>query len=890
MRRMCLTGMMLIAMSYGQAEDIPSMETLPQTLTTIGCEAVYGEALPTDKTFWVVMQASQSDTLTFHANIPENGVRYIRMIITSPTGQKRTHQMDVTAGGGVQTFTSRQRLLDEGLYTLDASLLANRRGEELASISGIFRAAGFHANRKYTDADFLAAFTPEAIAEAEEKPLPAQETNTADEYDEDILRESVEANTFTDADDSISLASEETLPASRVDEITANILRQWREKQVLTRARTMGPSMTLRSGEAKAKEFLEIARQLYGRAEYALPLPAGQAVNWSGDAVAARLSDALDIITGEAIQSHLFDEPETRRLFFGKLLEDMRLLTFLQRNLPDENLDIQRHGVVICQLAEIMPFCVDADTWFTIACHRMLKTGGQHFWNDGAPEDGDIFGKGALVLMAWMMAEESAAAFPRRAELIEDYREAYRKPLTHFFAHLSPGQTIPRVGQPAGTPIKPAMVIRLAKAAARAAGANTMMGADSMRPWKSWPETSDTPSWGGHYVTRGGLLNDLRFANLILRPYLSGQVPHDDFGSLVLTAYGVPFIVDPGWAYGDSAAYASSAFAHSSIFLDGVPMGESDTVQKVEPAPLPWTWVTNSVMDCAQADAGDMMREMFYIKSQDLHTGTDYWLLRDTFRPESGTTHDAVWKLQFAPGLRAVCRDNAVLVSADERANLQVIPADAARTAMVVSGPTTLDALPLSERTRAALSPHAGGMVTSDAGQLIPAPAAFYAAKLEGPTSFNTVLLPLPTEYRTRALVREHQSLNKTGGSLITVALGEDRLDCLVCGNGTDLDVFSRPSVQLRGQRALVRIFEGRIQAVSLLQVTQLLFEEEGGIVWGVSFDEPATGTMIRTASGKVELTLDTCMTNPITVTSLRVGLTHVDRRMRIRPGQTRTF
>lgn len=276
---------------------------------------------------------------------------------------------------------------------------------------------------------------------------------------------------------------------------------------------------------------------------------------------------------------------------------------------------------------------------------------------------------------------------------------------------------------------------------------------DAMRP--------SPPAWapsrvfrdGGYAVMRNGWKKDahqLVFDAGPLGCRVSGGHGHADLLSIQCSAFGEPFLVDPGtgtYAEDSWRSFFRSTAAHSTVMVDGV--------SQAEPAgPFSWQerprarlrrWVSTDEFDLADAehDAYARLRDPVRHRRQVLFVKPRYWVLVDDL---VGTeTHEVELRFQFGPvkasleperWARAVAGGHALLIRA-------------------------FASVPLEARLRQGRLEPTEGWLSPDYGRRQPAPVLVYSGAAGLPLRIVTLLLPSVKEAaappRLRPLVEEGQ-------------------------------------------------------------------------------------------------------------------------------------
>jgi hypothetical protein len=209
---------------------------------------------------------------------------------------------------------------------------------------------------------------------------------------------------------------------------------------------------------------------------------------------------------------------------------------------------------------------------------------------------------------------------------------------------------------------------------------------------------------------------------------------HADLLSIQVSAFGQPFLVDPGtYAYTPDPELRNhfrSSLAHSTVTLDGV--------SQARPAgPFSWSerpraqlrnWVLSDWLDFASADhdayarRGDAVRH----RRRVLFVRRQFWLVVDDI--EGSGQHRVEQRFQFAPLAMALEPSGWVRARGDGGDSLWL---------------RSQAAVPLAVEVHVAASDPAAGWISPDYGQRLPAPIVIWSVRARLPLRIVTLLVPL---------------------------------------------------------------------------------------------------------------------------------------------------
>jgi hypothetical protein len=245
---------------------------------------------------------------------------------------------------------------------------------------------------------------------------------------------------------------------------------------------------------------------------------------------------------------------------------------------------------------------------------------------------------------------------------------------------------------------------------------------------------------GGYAVFRSGwdaAAHQLIFDAGPLGCPASGGHGHADLLSIQVSAFGQPFLVDPGtYAYAPDPElrdHFRGSLAHSTVTLDGAS-------QALTAGPFSWSdrprahlrsWAWSQVLEFASAHhdayarlggAARHRRRVLFVKRQ-------YWVVVDDI--EGAGRRHVEQRFQFAPLTVALEPSGWVRARHDSGDCLWV---------------RSQAAVPLAVEVHVASSDPVAGWTSPDYGQRLPAPIVIWSARARLPLRIVTVLIPLRGE------------------------------------------------------------------------------------------------------------------------------------------------
>jgi hypothetical protein len=251
---------------------------------------------------------------------------------------------------------------------------------------------------------------------------------------------------------------------------------------------------------------------------------------------------------------------------------------------------------------------------------------------------------------------------------------------------------------------------------------------------------------------------------------LSAAHGHADLLSVQASAFGEPFLVDPGTGvYADETrrTFFRSTAAHSTVTIDGesqaVPAGRFAWRQR----PRAWLtrWVSVEAFDFAEAEHDGYVRLPGPVRHRRrvLFVKPRYWVLVDDL--EGVGTHKVDVRFQFGPMTVSLERDLWAR-------------ARGARSGLLVRPFSTV---PLDGFLRRGASQPMEGWVSPDYGQQQPAHALVYSAEASLPLRVVTLLLPCADPAAPAPTVRA-----RVGTGSVPVELVFEPNGDAVCFDGRD--------------------------------------------------------------------------------------------------------
>jgi hypothetical protein len=514
---------------------------------------------------------------------------------------------------------------------------------------------------------------------------------------------------------------------------------------------------------------LGVAYRLTGDAKYAEAFaaylvqwmqanPPGVGINW-----ASNLEAALRIVSWSWALSLFRDSEELTSELFTAMLEGVshhaahveKYLSYYfapNTHLTGEALGLFYAGVLFPEL----PW---AGRWRELGAGILIEQSGRQIFSDGVYfEQSTCYQRytAEIYLHFLILAGRNGLAVPI------EVRERLESLLDFLVAVRRPDGSVPQIGDADGGWLAPLAirqpddfrgVFSVAAAFFRradyawAAGGPTpeslwLLGPSGLRSYQrlepSPPKTERLRvfSDGGYVVMRSGWRRDAHHLIFDVGPVNgpSSGHGHADLLSIQCSAFGEPYIVDPGtYCYSPEPEWRDffrGAWAHSTVTIDGlsqaVPAGLFNW--ETHPRARLRRWLSTEAYDLAdaahdayseQADSVVHRRRVIFVKRR-------YWVIVDDI--QGGATHRVDLRFQFAPMKVAVEPDHWVRARGQRGQALLVRP--------FATVPFRMD---LAEGSAAPME----GWVSPDYGCRLPAPVLIWSSAVRLPLRVMTLLFPL---------------------------------------------------------------------------------------------------------------------------------------------------
>jgi hypothetical protein len=514
---------------------------------------------------------------------------------------------------------------------------------------------------------------------------------------------------------------------------------------------------------------LGIAYRLTGDARYAEAFavylvqwmqanPPGVGINW-----ASSLEAALRIVSWSWALSLFRDSDELSPELFASMLEGIsQHAAHVEKYLsyyfaPNTHLTGEALGLFYAGV--LFPELPSAGRWRDLGAEILVEQSGRQILPDGVYfEQSTCYQRytAEIYLHFLILAGRNGLAVPNavrgRVERLMDFLVAVRRP----------DGSVPQIGDGDGGWLAPLAIRQpddfrgvFSVAAAFFRRADYAWGAGGPTPESLWllgtaglksyqrlepapPETARSRVFadGGYVVMRSSWRRDAHHLIFDVGPVnapTSGH-GHADLLSIQCSAFGEPYIVDPGtYCYTPEPEWRNffrGAWAHSTVTVDGLS-------QAVPAGPFNWQthprarlgrWLSTEAYDFADAahDAyGDLhdpivhRRRLIFVKPR-------YWVIVDDI--EGGATHRVELRFQFAPMKVAIEPDHWVRARGQRGQALLVRP--------FATVPFRLD---LVEGNVATLE----GWISPNYGERLPAPVLIWSAAVRLPLRVMTLLFPI---------------------------------------------------------------------------------------------------------------------------------------------------
>jgi len=244
-------------------------------------------------------------------------------------------------------------------------------------------------------------------------------------------------------------------------------------------------------------------------------------------------------------------------------------------------------------------------------------------------------------------------------------------------------------------------------------------------------QARDRPALQGLFHDLQEFTRVIRFGQIIIRPPAHG---HADLLSVQVSAFGQPFLVDPGtYAYAPDPELRNhfrSSLAHSTVTLDGVSQARTA-------GPFSWSdrpraqlrnWVLSAGLELASAhhDAYARLGGAARHRRRVLFVRHRFWVVVDDI--EGSGQHHVEQRFQFAPLAVALEPSGWVRARGDSGDCLWL---------------RSQAAVPLAVEVHVASSDPVAGWISPDYGRRLPAPIVIWSVRAPLPLRIVTVLLPL---------------------------------------------------------------------------------------------------------------------------------------------------
>ncbi len=737
----------------------------------------------------------------------------VEAVVEDPTGTSETHVLELsesTQTGARGESRWRSKYDTAGAYALIVRLRLPEGGEPVAETETVFAVYAHHPAEAPDAGELLAAL---------------------------------------DAGNPAFAGAREPIRRGDYPAAAAAILDGLRQRRLLSTALEAGPGG---SGLPPAREERLALAELqsfytaYPAGEpYRLGRPRSGGGAFDLDSTLGRLERA-----GRAVGGRMLHEPEMDTAFpvlLRGMLQDFRRSFYHLVN-GEEGLPLQEDGARFLTALAPCDFLRGRKRWLPELAGVMLPAGQQLFFADGASRSGDVAGVSAAAFVSLVRLHEAAAGDPELMSIVGSRRALMRNPVRYLLAVRDPLGGWPALGPQGPHALSAAQATRLRE---RMPALGVLPGNRRAAPTASYPPYSDEETIGGLYCLRHGEGTDARWLAVDLGSYrrFPRAPAHRDFGTISLTAYGHRFLVDAGGRGGAAAAPE----AHSTVLIDG--LAASEEAYPVWGEPMPWAWHTNPWFDyvegairfpvrpvesesasgtspesAPEADSGTASgvrwrRALLGVRGMLGESVSDYWVVLDRVDAGRRAERRVEQKFQFAPGLRVREFSGSVLAETGTGPALRVIPAGESTATTISTG--TGEGLP--------------GMVYTAADRPVPAPAAILETTLRGGGALPVVLFPVPGTTVQPVRVRRLPDLLHRKTAVLGLDFGNGRVDYIAWGDLERETLSTAQEMQFRGEMALLRVREGRIELACLIHCQEFRAVDAGAVPWNLRLDEPAT-------------------------------------------------
>ena len=285
------------------------------------------------------------------------------------------------------------------------------------------------------------------------------------------------------------------------------------------------------------------------------------------------------------------------------------------------------------------------------------------------------------------------------------------------------------------------------------------------------PEPSRVFSAGGVAVMRTGWDRDAHQLILDVGPLgcpLSGAHGHADLLSIQCSAFGDPYIIDPGtFCYTPQPAwrtYFRGSAAHSTIEIDGLPQAEptGHFSWTAKPIARLREWQSTPELDFADGDhaAYATLQDPVRHRRRVLFVKPHYWIVIDDL--SGGASHRLDLRFQLASRPVATPQSPWVVIAGRRGGGLWL---------------GAFSSAPLDLNVRQGDLHPIEGWASSDYGRRRPSPVAIYSAETQFPVRIISLLLPVERLGDTPPRVEE---IRAEPGALVGLTLLDSRESIVV--------------------------------------------------------------------------------------------------------------
>ena len=272
--------------------------------------------------------------------------------------------------------------------------------------------------------------------------------------------------------------------------------------------------------------------------------------------------------------------------------------------------------------------------------------------------------------------------------------------------------------------------------------------------------TSVELPYSGFYVMRSGWDPQANYC-FFDAGWFGSAHGHEDKLNIEIFALGQPFIVDPGtytYVYNKWHQFFESSFAHNTVVIDGKGQYRGHRKDKWDSWPhrrLPVIWVSKDRYDYAEATYDDgygltkeNIDDGFKHTRRILFVKPDYWVVWDFI--EGKGKHKVEQLFHFMPIPIQTKHENIVYARN--------------RDAALVLWPLFGEGLELNI-VEGRENP-VQGWYAPKYGEKVPAPTAIFSKKIDFPTSFVTVIVPIKTGFEQADIEVNEQTVSIGGRPL----------------------------------------------------------------------------------------------------------------------------